>query len=97
MGYVEIEQFALVEGVRDEEFAGRDAAQQVWCYLHRTGLLRRTTARSEAGEVLVMTQFGGDAAPVPAVPERDGDGPLESFTAAIDPSTYRRAVYRSLD
>ncbi len=96
MGYVEVEQFALARGVGAEEFAGRDAALQAWSYLHRPGLLRRTTALGERGEVLVVTLFTGGSAPRPVVP-REGAGPLTSFTEAIDASTYRRSVYRDLD
>lgn len=96
MGYVEVEQFALVVGVAAEEFAVRDAALQSWSYLHRPGLLRRTTALGEHGEVLVVTLFAGASAPEPVAPD-EGAGPIASFTDAIDASTYRRSVYRDLD
>lgn len=96
MGYVEVEQFELARGLGLEEFAGRDAALQAWSYLHRPGLLRRTTALGERGEVLVVTLFAGGSAPGPAHPREDG-GPLASFIDAIDASTYRRSVYRDLD
>jgi hypothetical protein len=93
MGYVEVEQFALASGVDAEEFARRDAALQAWSYVHRPGLVRRTTALGEDGEVLVLTVFHGSAAPMPASSDAD---PLASFTEAIDASSYRRAVYRDL-
>jgi hypothetical protein len=96
VGYVEVEQFTLAQGVGAEEFAGRDAALQAWSYLHRPGLLRRTTALGEQGEVLVVTLFTGGSAPAPAGP-REGAGPLASFAEAIDAPTYRRSVYRDLD
>ncbi len=97
MGYVEVEQFVLAEGIGATAFAGRDAALQAWSYVHRAGIVRRTTALGEQGEVLVVTLFSGGAAPEPEVPDGDDASPLSVFTAAIDPSTYRRSVYRDLD
>lgn len=96
MGYVEVEQFSLAAGVGATAFAGLDAALQSWSYVHRAGLVRRTTALGDQGEVLVVTLFSGGTAPEPATTAA-GSGPLASFTAAIDASTYRRAVYRDLD
>jgi hypothetical protein len=96
VGYVEVEQFALVAGVESEEFSGRDAALQAWSYVHRPGMVRRTTALDDGGEVLVLTLFAGPSAPEPVVPGPP-DEPLAVFTAAIDASTYRRSVYRDLD
>jgi hypothetical protein len=95
VGYVEVEQFALAAGVGAEEFVGRDAAMQAWSYVHRPGLLRRTTARGDGGEVLVLTLHSGAGAPEPLA-SRSPDDPLAAFTAAIDASTYRRSVYRDL-
>ncbi|HEV3212255.1 MAG TPA: hypothetical protein VGZ03_02550 [Acidimicrobiales bacterium] len=97
MGYVEVEQFTLVDGIDAHEFARRDTALQRWSYVHRRGLVRRTTALADDGGVLVLTVFGGASAPTPAATEDSGEEPLASFTAAIDPASYRRAVYRDLD
>ena len=60
--------------------------------MHRPGLVRRTTALGEDGEVLVLTVFHG-AEPTPASPDAV---PLASFIEAIDAGSYRRAVYRDL-
>ena len=92
MGYVEVEQFKMAGGVDAEEFVRRDAALQAWSYVHRPGLVRRTTALGADGEVLVLSVFHG-AEPTPASPDAVV---LASFTEAIDASSYRRAVYRDL-
>lgn len=97
MGYVEVEAFELAPGIDEREFARRDAELQTWSYLHRQGLLRRTTARNQDGGVLVLCIFGGATAPRPAPTDAPLAEPLASFTEAIDPGTYRRAVYRDLD
>jgi hypothetical protein len=97
MGYVEVEQFALASGIDDAEFARRDAALQAWSYVHRPGLVRRTTARGEDGAVLVVSVFHGRATPPPASSSAPGADALASFTDAIDAQSYRRAVYRDLD
>jgi hypothetical protein len=93
VGYVEVEQFALAPGVAAEEFASRDAALQAWSYVHRPGVIRRTMARADHGEVLVLTLFAAGSAPEPTAPGA-ADEPLALFTAAIDAATYRRSVYR---
>jgi hypothetical protein len=96
VGYVEVEQFELAKDVEDDEFARRDAALQSWSYVHRPGLVRRTTARGEGRAVLVVTLFGGGEPPRP-LEAGPGDGPLAAFHAVVATSTYWRAVYRDLD
>ena len=93
MGFIEVEEFALA-GVGADEFARLDAELQAWTYVNRPGVLRRTTARSEDGDVLVLTHFGGTAPPAPPSP---GATPVDGFQAAVDPTSYRRVVYRDLD
>jgi hypothetical protein len=97
VGYVEVEQFTLADGIDAHEFARLDTALQRWSYVHRPGLVRRTTALGEDRGVLVLTMFGGASVPTPTAGESAGEEPLASFTAAIDPVSYRRAVYRDLD
>jgi hypothetical protein len=97
VGYVEVEQFSLAGGVEPTDFAGRDAGLQAWSYVHRPGIVRRTTAIGEHGEVLVVTLFSGATPPEPVAAGDDDDSPPSVFTASIDGSTYRRSVYRDLD
>ena len=96
MGFVELEQFTLQPGVDREAFMRLDADVQVWSYLHRDGLIRRTTAFGEGAAVLVVTLFSGRAEPS-ANPRGTGDEPLSSFNATMDPATYTRSVFRDLD
>ena len=97
MGYIELEEFSLAEGVGTEEFAARDADLQAWSYLHRTGLVRRTTAIGDGGAVLVVTLFSGTEPPAASASVQGAPGPQGSFAAAVDHASYRRAVYRDLD
>ena len=96
MGYVEIEQFSLAEGVTAEEFRQRDADLQVWSYVHRDGLVRRTTAIDGDGGVLVVTLFSSTSEPLAVAGDAPNAAPVASFGASIDPATYRRAVFGDL-
>jgi hypothetical protein len=95
VGYVVVEQFSLKEGIAAAEFATRDEALQAWSYVHCPGLARRTTARGDDGEVLVLTLLQGHDAPI--APGSPQDGAPAAFAEAIEPGTYRRSVYRDLD
>jgi len=97
MGYVEVEQFSLADGVTTEEFRRCDAELQAWSYVHRAGLVRRTTARDGDGGVLVVTLFSGSAEPLAVAGDALRAAPVATFGSSIDPGTYRRAVFRDLD
>ena len=94
--FVEVEQFALVEGTSYEAFRRIDADVQAWSHLHRHGVLRRTTAMREDGEVLVVTLLGGAEPPAAPDPAAAGADAVAALVAAIDESSYRRSVYQDL-
>jgi hypothetical protein len=79
--------FRLAAGVDEDAFLAADEALQEELS-PRPGFLRRTTARGEAGEWLVLTMWGSagdaDAAPRP-VPE-----PL------VDPASVRTGRFSTL-
>jgi len=89
---IEIERFRLAAGVSDEEFRRLDAALQQWCYVAREGLARRTTAVGADGEVVVVTVWHHD----PTSPEEIDAPANDELDRAIDRSTYRREVFRTL-
>jgi hypothetical protein len=89
MAYIEVEQFSLRASVDREAFCDLDVAMQEWSYVHRKGLVRRTTAFGEDRDVLVLTLLFGASSPPPA----QGGDAVAAFTEAIDPTTYRRVVY----
>jgi hypothetical protein len=98
MGYIELEQFTLDQGVTADAFGVLDDDAQAWSHAHRAELRRRTTAFGEAGTVLVLTLFGGATPPAPlgfeasadAVPLADA---LDALRRAMVPGSYRRSVY----
>ena len=94
MSYVEVEQFSLREGASREAFLEADAAVQVWSYLSRPGLARRTTAVAPDGEILVTTVLFGTSPPPPAPPPSSAG---EALADLIDAASYRCAVYDLLD
>ena len=80
--------FRLAQDVDEAAFLAADEARQAELS-PRPGFVRRTTARGEAGEWLVLAMWASpadaDAAP-PAVPED-----------LVDPGSLRRARYQTLD
>lgn len=80
--------FRLADGVDESTFLAADEALQAELSPHR-GFVRRTTARGEAGEWLVLAMWWSaevaDAAP-PAVP-----------ADVVDPASVRRARFSTLD
>jgi hypothetical protein len=80
--------FRLGDGVDDADFLAADEALQAELS-PRPGFVRRTTARGEAGEWLVLAMWwsaaAADAAPA-TVPEE-----------LVDPGSVRRGRFETLD
>ena len=80
--------FRLADAVDEADFLAADGARQAELS-PRPGFVRRTTARGEAGEWLVLAMWWSaaeaDAAPA-AVPED-----------LVDPGSVRRARFETLD
>jgi hypothetical protein len=97
MSYVELEQFALADGVTRASFSELDDALQAWSYTHRDRLWRRTTAFGGDGSVLVVTLFASgpvpDALGLDARSATDHDGPVAALAGAIAPGSYRRTIF----
>jgi hypothetical protein len=86
---IEIEEFQLARGVTDEGFCAMDATYQEYCYLNRSGLLRRTTARSGDGWA-VVTVWSGPS-------ESAGSGATAAWLESIDEGSYSRRQYDTLE
>jgi hypothetical protein len=98
MSYVELEQFALAEGVTRDSFGVLDDGLQAWSYTHRERLLRRTTAYGNDGRVLVVTLFASGEVPAAlgldtVAPTDRGVDPVNALREAIAQGSYRRAVF----
>ena len=97
MAYIEIEQFSLRPACEWGEFRRLDAELQAWSHVHRSGLLRRTTGYTEAGEIVVVTLLVGATTPGPPDPDAPEAAAVRAFDHVVDPASYRRAVYRDLE
>lgn len=95
MAALEIETFALEPGTGHDTFRGLDEAMQEWCYLNRTGLARRTTARGDNGTYVVVTLFA-DASQADAGYLRSPHPVVTAWNAVIAGSTRSVAVYTLL-
>ena len=95
MAAIEVETFTLVGGVTVEKFHALDEQMQEWCYLNRTGLARRTTARNDDGSYVVITLFG-EASHADATYYRSTDAVVAQWSATIVESSRSVAVYTLL-
>lgn len=91
---IEIETFRLAPGIDDEEFVRADSAFQQQVAYQRRGLLRRTTARGEHGEWVVVTLWR-DAAAADA-PVTGAEDVASAHAACIDATSRRLARYDEL-
>lgn len=57
MAVLEIHTFALMHEISALDFRALDERMQEWCYVHRAGIARRTTARTDDGHCVVVTLF----------------------------------------
>jgi hypothetical protein len=89
MAEIEIEEFQLSSGVSPDAFAGIDERFLEWSHAHRTGLRRRTTART--GDTWLVLSWWDRVAAEPA----DGEE-ATAFRAAIDEATYQRRTYTTV-
>jgi hypothetical protein len=90
---VEIEVFSLRAGTTRETFLAVNDAYQAWSYVHRPGLARRTVAFE--GDSWLVNSFWAsrkqaENEPSDAVPE------VAAWCAAIDDSSYRRRLFKTL-
>lgn len=95
MAVLEVETFTLLTGIDALVFRALDEQMQEWCYVHRPGLARRTTARAENGTYVVITLFG-EASQADSLYYKNTDAVVAAWSAAITESSRSVAVYSLL-
>jgi hypothetical protein len=95
MAVLEVETFSLVAGTDPLAFRALDEAMQEWCYLNRTGLARRTTARNDDATYVVITLFGEASQSVTDY-YKSNDAVVAAWSAAINESSRSIATYSLL-
>jgi heme-degrading monooxygenase HmoA len=82
---IEIQTFRLAAGTSEDQFLAADRAVQTEVVPNQPGFARRTTARGDGGEWVVVTLWWTDAdASAAATLEHPA---LDAFAVAIDPAT----------
>jgi hypothetical protein len=95
MAVLEVETFTLTPGTDSVVFRALDEQMQEWCYVNRSGLARRTTARNDDGTYVVITLFG-DASQADATYYTNTNQVVSAWSAAITESSRNVAVYSLL-
>ena len=94
---IEVLRFRLAAGVGDAAFLDADRRVQTELVPNQTGFLRRTTARSDDGEWLVLTLWASageaDASAAASVEHPAG----MAFVASVDGATAEERRYATLD
>ncbi len=84
---IEVRTFRLRAGADEAAFLAADKSEQTALMIRNRGMLRRTTARGDAGEWLVLTSWDS--------PD-DVEPPSVDIAAFIGPDTERVASYDPL-
>jgi hypothetical protein len=94
---IEIMRFRLGPGTDEEAFLAADRRLQEDFASHQPGLLRRTTARSENGDWIVIDLWRS-AADADACDRRwDSDPVAQAFMAVLEPSSVTTERYTERD
>ncbi len=94
---IEIMRFRLAAGADEAGFLAADRRLQTGFAYHQAGLLRRTTARNDAGEWIVIDLWRSEA-DADACAERWEHHRLPAeFLAFVDRATIRVERFRTLD
>jgi quinol monooxygenase YgiN len=94
MTVIEILRFRLIEGADESAFLVADKSVQEEFAYQQSGLLRRTTARSDDGEWVVIEIWeSAEAADAGAV-NRDADPSVAVLKTFVDAATLSQVRYR---
>jgi hypothetical protein len=94
---IEIMRFRLAPGTEEEAFLDADRRVQTDFAYQQPGLLRRTTARGDGGEWIVIDVWRS-AADADSCGERWGREPVTAaLVALVDESSVQTARYATLD
>jgi hypothetical protein len=97
MSVVETVRFRLVPGADAEAFLEADRRVQVEVVPTRAGFLRRTTARGEGGEWLVVSLWQSIADADAALEETEDHPAMREFLSLVEAPSFERRCYETLD
>ena len=89
--------FKLAEGVADSEFLAASERVQTEFSHFQPGFVRRTVARGEAGEWLVLALWGSEEESAAALLASRDDPATQTMSALIDSSTIETKRFETLD
>jgi hypothetical protein len=94
---IEILQFRLVPGADEAAFLAADRSVQTEFAYQQPGLLRRTTARGDDGEWIVIDVWRSDADAAAADEGWEQDPATRRFMSFVDRDSVRSKRYATLD
>ena len=94
---IETLRFQLRSSADEQGFLAADKRLQSAFAYQQPGLLRRTTARSDGSEWLVVSLWDSPASADAGDPLRADDETCREFVSFIDPATLRSDRYQELD
>jgi hypothetical protein len=94
---IELTTFELRAGVDQAAFLALDKAMQEEFFPTGAGFLRRTTARSDGGQWLVVTLWADEGDAERSATSAVDDPVVGAFMAALDPTSVSGTRYRTLD
>ena len=97
MAVIETTAFRLREGVDRDSFVAADAAVQTGFAYSQPGLVRRTTARADDGNWIVVTLWESSAAAEASAVAQAGEPSVAAFDALVDATTLRSKRFSTLD
>lgn len=97
MPVLEVLTFRLAADVDEDGFLKADRQAQVEFLYKQRGLLRRTTARGEGGEWLVVTVWGSSPDADASATASEDDPAISRFKSLLDPATITTRRFNTLD
>ena len=97
MATMEIHTFRLQPGADEEAFLQADYRVQTEFAPFQPGFVRRTTARGQDGEWLVVVLWGSAAHAEQAIAASRSDPAMRALAAFVDPSSHRIQRFDTLD
>jgi hypothetical protein len=95
--FIVIRTFRLKDGVRDEDFIAADDLVQTEFVYHQPGLVRRTTARGDAGEWLVVSIWHSATDAADADEFSRDEAASRAVNAMVDGSSVTIKRFETLD
>jgi heme-degrading monooxygenase HmoA len=97
MAVIELVTFRLAPGVDEDEFLDADRRAQTEFLYRQPGLLRRTTARGEASQWLVVSSWGSAADADASAEASRHHAAAARLDACLDPSSVVSNRYQTID